>query len=135
MERYASPRQHLTGIDHYKRIQSSHAGEEAELKTGTLMVVLLLVQLLIHPVVHVPLSPGLSTPEMYRLPERSNSQAQLGSLSPCLGCRTAANLLATPLATEALGVSPSQESVRFQPVPYHSQDFNAAVSSRAPPLA
>lgn len=109
--------------------------EEAELKAGTLIAVLLLVQVLVHPVVHVPLSAGPSAPQVHQLPEQGSTQAQWGNLSPCLGCRTAGSLLATPLAIEPLGVSPSQEAVPVQPVSYHFQDFNPAVSSRAPPLA
>ena len=105
------------------------------MKAGTLIAVLLLVQVLVHPVVHVPLSAGPSTPQVRQLPEQGSTQAQWGNPNPCLGCRTAGSLLATPLAIEPLGVSPRQEAVPFPPASYYSQDFNPAVSSRAPPLA
>ncbi len=105
------------------------------MKAGTLIAVLLLVQVLVHPVVHVPLSAGPSTPQAQQLPEQGNPQARLGNPGTCLGCRTAGSLVAAPLTIEFPGVSPSQEVVPFQPVSYHSQDFNPAVSSRAPPLA
>jgi hypothetical protein len=109
--------------------------EEAELKAGTLIAILLLVQVLVHPVVHVPLSAGPSTPQVRQLPEQGNPQARLENPGTCLGCRTADSLVAAPLTIEFPGVSRSQEAVPFQPVSYRFQDFNPAVSSRAPPLA
>ncbi len=105
------------------------------MKAWTLIAVLLLVQVLVHPAVHVPLSAGPSAPELHQLPERGSPQARLGRLGPCLGCRTAGSLVATPLAIEPLGLSASREAVLFQSVSYYPQDLNPAASSRAPPLA
>ena len=116
-------------------MESSAAAEGAGVKPKTLIAVILLLHVLVHPAVH---GMGLASPaatELRTPPDSETAGARAEALGPCLGCRGAASTIAppAPLAVQSLDVN--WEPLSPPKLLTSTQPFARPLAARAPPLA
>lgn len=66
------------------------------MRAKSLLGVLVLVHVLVHPVAHALFPVGAAAPQVEPFSPNSRSTLESVSLGPCLGCRTGSSLIAAP---------------------------------------
>jgi len=100
----------------------------------TLLTVLLLVHLLIHPSLHALPFVADGLPE-FSSPGSTGGDAAREGRAPCLACRIGSSVAGVPLAVELVGPQPLAEEVPFLEHRPCARLDTPARSPRAPPLA
>jgi hypothetical protein len=101
----------------------------------TLLTVLLLVHLLIHPSVHaIPLVTGASA-EFSAPADSEGEGARAEGRAPCLACRIGSSVLVSAVAAEPLPLSLLGERAPVADSSFVCHPSSSPRPSRAPPLA
>ncbi|MGH9789418.1 MAG: hypothetical protein ACRD4U_12035 [Candidatus Acidiferrales bacterium] len=100
----------------------------------TLLTVLLLVHLLVHPSLHAVATLADRSPEISS-PAGTNGEDAAGEgRAPCLACRIGSSALVTAVAAEPLSPSRLSERLPVVDLSFVFRLSSSPVPSRAPPL-
>lgn len=114
---------------------SSAAAEGAAVKPKTLVAVVLLLHVLVHPAVHGLVVPSVAPTELRAPSSSETSAARAEALGPCLVCRNGSSVVAPPAPLAVQSLDATWEPLSPPEFPFLTQSFARAVAARAPPLA
>ncbi len=101
----------------------------------TLLTVLLLVHLLVHPSLHAVALVADGAPELTAPAGTQDDGARGEGRAPCLACRIGSSIFVSTVATEPLPLNLLSESVPVVARSFVFRLSSSPVPSRAPPLA
>ncbi|MGH9862279.1 MAG: hypothetical protein ACRD35_02530 [Candidatus Acidiferrales bacterium] len=105
------------------------------MKPKTLIALVFLLHVLVHPAVHGVLVPPAASTEFRTPPDSETSTPRAEALGPCLACRGAASAVTPPAPLAVQSLDANWEPLSPPEFPYLTQAFARAVAARAPPLA